>query len=123
MNTFRAVRLAAALAVMLVAFGSAAARAHAIVVSSQPATGAVVHGKTVEVVVRFNSRIDPVRSRLLLVRADGSATTLELNDTQKPDTLAATVGELAPGSYRLRWQVLAVDGHITRGDIPFTVVP
>jgi hypothetical protein len=103
--------------------GSTAARAHAIVVSSQPASGAVVHGKTVAVVVRFNSRIDPVRSRLLLVRADGSSTTLALGDTQNPDTLAATVGELAPGSYRVRWQVLAVDGHITRGDIPFTVAP
>ena len=103
--------------------GSTAARAHAIVVSSQPATGAVVHGKTVEVVVRFNSRIDPVRSRLLLVRADSTTTTLALDDAQNPDTLAATVGELAPGAYRLRWQVLAIDGHITRGDIPFTVAP
>ena len=100
-----------------------AARAHAIVVSSVPAAGAVVHDKGGRVVVRFNSRIDPVRSRLLLVRADGSSTTLELSDTLGPDTLAATIGELTPGSYRLRWQVLAIDGHITRGDIPFTVAP
>jgi len=28
---------------------------------------------------------------------------------------------LAAGAYRLRWQVLASDGHITRGEIPFTV--
>lgn len=106
-----------------ITLGPVAARAHAIVVSSQPAANAVVHGTTVEVVVRFNSRIDPVRSRLLLVRADGSSTTLELNDTPSPDMLATTVGELAPGPYRLRWQVLAIDGHITRGDIPFTVAP
>jgi copper resistance protein C len=123
MHTVRSVRLAAALAVMLVAPGSIAARAHAIVVASQPAAGAVVQGKSVAVMVRFNSRIDPVRSRLLLVRADGSSTALALADAQNPDTLAATVGELAPGSYRLRWQVLAIDGHITRGDIPFTVAP
>ena len=25
-----------------------------------------------------------------------------------------------PGEWRLRWQVLSIDGHITRGDIPFT---
>jgi methionine-rich copper-binding protein CopC len=30
---------------------------------------------------------------------------------------------VAPGAYVLRWQVLAVDGHITRGDVPFTVSP
>jgi copper resistance protein C len=28
---------------------------------------------------------------------------------------------MAPGSYSVRWQVLAIDGHITRGDVPFTV--
>jgi methionine-rich copper-binding protein CopC len=28
---------------------------------------------------------------------------------------------LAPGAYTLHWQVLAVDGHITRGNVPFTV--
>lgn len=123
MHTILVRHLVALLLAAGLVLGSTAARAHAIVVSSQPATGAVVHGKTVEVVVRFNSRIDPVRSRLLLVRADGTTTTLALNDAQNPDTLAATVGPLAPGSYRLRWQVLAVDGHITRGDIPFTVAP
>ena len=26
-----------------------------------------------------------------------------------------------PGRYVVRWQVLAIDGHITRGDVPFTV--
>ncbi len=123
MHTILARRLVALLLIAGLGFCSTAARAHAIVVSSQPAAGAVVHGKTVAVVVRFNSRIDPVRSRLLLVRADGSSTALALDDTSPPETLAATVGELAPGSYRLRWQVLATDGHITRGDIPFTVAP
>lgn len=121
MRTVRLLCQVALLASIFVALGSVAARAHAIVVSSQPAANAVVHGTTVEVVVRFNSRIDPIRSRLLLVRADGTSTTLELKDTPTPDTLATTVGELAPGTYRLRWQVLAIDGHITRGDIPFTV--
>jgi len=37
------------------------------------------------------------------------------------DILSATANDLKPGEYQLRWQVLAVDGHITRGEIPFTV--
>jgi hypothetical protein len=123
LHTVRSLGRAAVLAAMLVALGSITACAHAIVVSSVPAPGAVVHSATAEVVVRFNSRIDRVRSRLLVVRADGAATALELKDAPGPDTLAATVGALAPGAYRLRWQVLAIDGHITRGDIPFTVAP
>ncbi|MFI4981818.1 MAG: copper resistance protein CopC, partial [Nevskiales bacterium] len=32
------------------------------------------------------------------------------------------IADLAtPGAYVVRWQVLSVDGHITRGDVPFTV--
>ena len=38
-----------------------------------------------------------------------------------PDLLTSTV-TLTPGVYVLRWQVLAIDGHITRGDVPFTVM-
>ena len=123
MHTFRSLARAALLAALMVAVGSIAARAHAIVVSSVPAAGAVVHDKSARVMVRFNSRIDPVRSRLLLVRPDGSSTALELTDPQSRDTLTATISELTPGAYRLHWQVLAIDGHITRGDIPFTVAP
>ena len=37
-----------------------------------------------------------------------------------PDIVTSRV-TLTPGSYVVRWQVLAVDGHITRGDVPLTV--
>jgi len=38
-----------------------------------------------------------------------------------PPDLLTTTAALSPGGYVVRWQVLAVDGHITRGDVPFTV--
>ena len=60
--------------------------------------------------------------RVLLVAPGGAMTTLELQADTAPQVLAAQARGLAPGAYRLRWQVLAVDGHVTRGDIPFTVV-
>jgi methionine-rich copper-binding protein CopC len=97
------------------------AAAHAIIVSADPAVDAVLHTPTVPVVLRFNSRIDRERSRLTLLRPDGSSQPLPLASAQRPDTLAAKIDGLAAGHYRLRWQVLAVDGHITRGDIPFAV--
>jgi len=40
---------------------------------------------------------------------------------QEADHLVGEADALAPGDYVLHWQVLAVDGHITRGDIPFSV--
>ncbi len=127
MRTLGPGRLAAVLLAGCLAAGAAlapgAAGAHAIILSAEPANGAVVHGQSIEVLLRFNSRLDRERSRLALVRADGSSASLALKDTAGPDTLAATIAGLSPGAYRLRWQVLAVDGHITRGDIPFTVAP
>ncbi|HYM02204.1 MAG TPA: copper resistance CopC family protein [Stellaceae bacterium] len=99
------------------------AAAHAIVVASDPAVDAVLHGTKFPVMLRFNSRIDQERSRLTLLRADATSEPLPLAPSASPDTLSATLEGMPPGHYRLRWQVLAVDGHITRGDIPFTVAP
>jgi len=108
------------LAALLLALASPAL-GHAIVVAAEPAVGAVLHGPKAQVKLRFNSRIDVERSRLTLISPDGTARPLTLAPSDEPDTLAARVDGLASGGYRLRWQVLAVDGHITRGDVPFTV--
>ncbi|WP_207539310.1 copper resistance CopC family protein [Sabulicella rubraurantiaca] len=103
------------------------ARAHALVIGSEPASGARLPEGPREAVVRFNSRIDRERSQLLLAprreAAGGTADEQRLDLVSGgPDTeLRATLPPLAPGAWRLRWQVLALDGHITRGDIPFTV--
>ncbi len=115
-------RLAALLLVWPV-IASGPAEAHAIVVAADPAVGAALSASPLRIRLRFNSRIDQERSRLTLMRADGSSRPVPLAPSVGPDTLVANVEGLLPGSYRLHWQVLAVDGHITRGDIPFTVAP
>lgn len=111
------VRLALVLAVML--FQTAPSRAHAILVESTPAIGATVAGD-VQLRLRYNSRIDRKRSRLTLTGEDQSAIILPILADGTDDVLLARIA-LRPGHYTLRWQVLAVDGHITRGDVPFTV--
>lgn len=95
--------------------------AHAILIGSDPAAGATVAPGPAKVVMRFNSRIDQARSRLEL-RGGAQPVVLPLTDAAGPDQLAAEA-TLAPGQWTLRWQVLAVDGHLTRGDVPFTVAP
>ena len=95
--------------------------AHAIVVDSSPQANGVVKGPMVEVKLRFNVRIDGPRSRLSLVEPNGNSRVLDALQQPSPDSLAATLSGLLPGKYRLHWQVLANDGHITWGDIPFTV--
>jgi copper resistance protein C len=98
-----------------------AAWAHAVVVSSSPAAGATVSGDAVSIRLRFNSRIDHVRSRLTLFAPDGAAQTLTPASDSPADELDTAAKVLSTGAWRLRWQVLSVDGHITRGDILFTV--
>jgi methionine-rich copper-binding protein CopC len=97
------------------------AEAHAVLVESNPALNGQVSGPDVPVQLRFNVRIDASRSRLSLLRSDGSTQNLELGKPASADTLTAQVKGLSPGEYRLRWQVLASDGHLPRGEIPFTV--
>lgn len=80
-----------------------------------------VSGPDIDVELRFNSRIDAARSRLTLVLPNRKLRPLSLLAPVTPATLDARVTGLASGDYRLRWQVLASDGHITLGEIPFQV--
>ena len=108
-------------ALLLALSASQAAMAHAIVIKSSPAVDAVITGEDVPIRLQFNSRIDHDRSRLTLFAPTGAQQPLTPTTDAPPDALTAAAAHLAPGVWRLRWQVLSVDGHITRGDIPFTV--
>ncbi len=101
----------------------APAAAHAVLLESNPPLKSAVLGPNVPVKLRFNVRIDALRSRLTLIRPDGSAQALEITKQTPADTVSSQATGLSAGAYRLRWQVLASDGHITRGEIPFTVTP
>ena len=101
----------------------APAAAHAILLESSPPLKSAVPGPDVAIKLRFNVRIDALRSRLTLIHPDGSAKTLEITKQTPADTVSSEATGLSAGAYRLRWQVLASDGHITRGEIPFTVMP
>jgi len=95
--------------------------AHAILVQSTPKLGSTVKGPDVDIVLRFNVRIDASRSRVRLLAPDGTVSTLALANQTTPDSLQTQATGLKPGVYKIQWQVLASDGHISRGEIPFTV--
>jgi copper resistance protein C len=113
-----AVCLFVAVAMFLLAHS---AMAHAILLESSPSINSTVAGPTIPVKLRFNVRIDATRSRLTLVKSDASTQSLAISRDASADTLRSQARNLNPGEYRIRWQVLASDGHITRGEIPFQV--
>ncbi|WP_448190983.1 copper resistance CopC family protein [Azospirillum sp. sgz301742] len=116
----RTLLTAALLLALPFALAAGPASAHAVVQEAHPADGAVVPPDT-DVRLRFNSRIDHARSRLTLSSGKANAVAVPPAADVPPDTLAARLNGLAPGPYRLQWQVLSVDGHITRGEIRFSV--
>lgn len=95
--------------------------AHAVLMESNPKTNSAVKGPDVPIWLRFNSRVDGGRSRLHLLAPDGSPVNLEALKQPTADTLQSRATGLKPGTYKLQWQVLASDGHISRGEVAFTV--
>lgn len=98
-----------------------AAWAHALVLGSTPHPEESVKTEELGIEIRFNSRIDAARSYLKLFKIDGDAVLLPVLDAGSADTLKAKATGLTNGRYRLHWQTLSPDGHITQGDIPFSV--
>jgi hypothetical protein len=97
------------------------ALAHAHLVSSTPAAGATVNAGKLAIELRFNSRVDAQHSTLGIEVAGGSGQAAIVHDTPTSETTLNAHADLKPGQYVLRWQALSTDGHITRGEIPFTV--
>lgn len=95
--------------------------AHAVLVSATPANHATVHTGDTQILLKYNSRIDAARSSLTLVGPDGTSHTLALDTRQPPNVLAANAKGLVAGVYRVQWQVLSSDGHISRGVVTFHV--
>lgn len=117
MSSFRKTSLTA----VLFAAAAPLVFAHAVLLDSTPKAGGVVAGPAIAVELRFNSRVDSKRSRLSLVTPDSKIYPLDIAAQHSPDTLTAPAKGLLPGNYKIRWQVLAADGHITRGEVPFTI--
>ena len=121
MGTLRRRASIAALAIALFLLLPYAAFAHAVLVRSTPASNATVKPGDVHIQLTYNSRIDATRSSVSLLAPDGKQQTLTLGHSSLPNVLTTTAPGLAAGGYQLQWQVLASDGHITRGIVAFHV--
>ncbi len=109
-------------AVLLVLGSGVPALAHAILTDSTPKPNGKLAPGHQTLRFEYNSRIDHGRSRLTLTGPDGKPVVLAILPDSATNALDAEA-DLVGGAYSLRWQALALDGHITRGDVPFSVTP
>ena len=108
---------------------AASAMAHALPLTSVPASGADVAIAPVVVVVTFGETPDPALSRLDVLDVAGRSVTAGPTTAVVGDAvqLQVPLRTLSPGVYTVAWRtVSAVDGHLASGSFAFgvdTLVP
>ncbi|MHB8647337.1 MAG: copper resistance CopC family protein, partial [Thermomicrobiales bacterium] len=103
---------------------SASVSAHVALVAATPVPGSTVGQPPVMIRIRFDQIPDPKFNDITLLDtsgmrvAGGSAT----ENASDPAVVEVVVkARLAPGLYTVAWQILAPDGHLTKGNYSFTL--
>lgn len=113
------------LLILTILLAPMAVHAHAILVKSQPAKDETVKEAPKQIDLWFN---DPVRSEYkALAVIDSEGKRVDNHDVEQSLTdgsnIHATVQNLAPGTYTVRYRVVSEDTHIVTGKFQFTVKP
>lgn len=100
--------------------------AHLDLVSSEPASGAVLDSPPEHVHLRFNEELDTFESSVAVFDSDGNKVDSgdsQVNLEDRSEIQVGLASDLAPGVYTIKW--VAVDdndGHPIEGEIQFTIV-
>jgi methionine-rich copper-binding protein CopC len=117
-------RLGGLVAALLTLAVAGDVESHSLLLQSVPAAGVTLTASPSELMLRFNNRIEKSLSRVRLVDEHGAPRPLTVTvDAGPADRLTAAIPGLAPGRWRVEWQVLSTDGHVVSGRFDFTVAP
>ncbi len=118
--------VALSLALVTILLEPAAALAHAMLKSSNPAAGARLTVAPQSIRLTFTESPDLSFTRVELHDASGGAVALDsvsFAPDSKRAVMVAIRGSLDAGVYSVAWQTAGDDGHPTRGRFSFTIVP
>jgi len=97
--------------------------AHAQLDHADPPVGSTVKAPR-EVRMSFTQALEPRFSKAQLRSGGDKAIASGGVDPAQPTQMVIHVpNNLAPGTYKVRWQVMSVDSHPTQGNFTFTVQP
>src|SRR4051794_19327079 len=113
-----------ALALLLVALAvlvqtARPAHAHASLVGSEPADGAVVARSPGKFVLRFNEPVAPLVVRM--VGPKGEVADIKALAVHDQSIEITAPGALPEGTHLLSWRVVSADGHPVGGSLVFSV--
>lgn len=116
-------RWARMLGCLLFIFWAGRAFPHAMPEQSDPGAGAELRQAPPVVLIRFDSELEPLFSRLIVKDAAGKQVSDGNGTVASADarTLTTKLMARAKGMYHVYWSVVSRDGHRTEGDYTFTV--
>ncbi len=109
-------------AVALLCGGAGPALAHAELVSTDPAEGAVLAAAPETLTLTFNEPVRLTSQTITVYDADGEAITSESSAAGSQVRIDLPgAGSLAEGTYIVGWNVLSGDGHPIAGSLTFSI--
>jgi copper transport protein len=115
---------AVAVAVALLASLSVSVSAHVALVAATPVPGSTIGQPPKMVRIRFDQVPDPKFNNITILDTSGKAVAggPAASNASDPAVIEVTItAKLTPGLYTVTWQALAPDGHLTKGNYPFTL--
>ena len=115
-------RLGVLLVAVLGVWAAPPARAHTLLLASDPGPGGVVEGLD-QATLTFSAEL-AADGHLVMVRAGDTEQAANRYEVVDGSTLVAHFdAAVAPGSHELAWQAVGIDGHRQSGLVAFTVSP
>jgi methionine-rich copper-binding protein CopC len=121
MTIQRTIFVFAACAVLVLS--GATAFAHPRLVRATPAVDGTVRTAPSDVTLRFNEKLEPAFSAVVI--RDSAGKQVDKGDVQldKADRriMRVSLPPLAPGVYKVEWRVVSTDTHKVEGDFTFRI--
>jgi copper transport protein len=107
------------IAILSAGLAASPAFAHATLIASEPADGAMVAAQPAQLTLTFN---EPVSALVLrLVSPDGHAQLLANPDGRRATLAIAAPAAMPRGTYALSYRIISLDGHPVGGTVVFSV--
>lgn len=114
---------AALLSLVVIAAWPSHAAAHANLERSQPADGAVLTAPPASVQLWFSRGLEPSFSKVQVLDQAGKEVNKAASAVKGDDAklLEVELPALTPGTYKVVWRIVALDGHKAKGEFRFIV--